>query len=234
MSKQQTAAIDGAPPTLYTIDFLAAHTVYTNAAGKRLPGVTTVLGMLNKPALLGWAWRLGKEGIELNAARQQAADIGTVAHALCEAHLRGMELDRSNIAPDALSKAETSYLRFLDFWQKENLALVAVERALVSERMQVGGTLDILARRPDDSLVLVDLKTSKAIYDEMLVQAATYAAIYEEVEGVVIRDVYIIRIGKEDADDLEVRNVGQRVERVAAFAALAEARRKLQAAGVKV
>ena len=68
----------------------------------------------------------------------------------------------------------------------------------------------------------------------MLVQAATYAAIYEEVEGVVIRDVYIIRIGKEDADDLEVRSVGQRVERVAAFAALAEARRKLQAAGVKV
>ena len=218
----------------YRIDFKASHIRYKNKAGKPVPGVTTVLGILNKPALLHWAWNLGVQGINLEAARQGAADIGTVAHALCEAHLRGMDLDAGNIAPDMLDRAETGFLRFLDFWQKEQLSVVHVELAMVSEAMQVGGTLDVLARRADGRLVLIDLKTSKGIYDEMLVQAATYAAMYEECHGEAIHDAYIVRIGKEDADDLEIRAVNNRAERATAFAALAHARRLLQAAGVKV
>jgi hypothetical protein len=218
----------------YKIDFQKSHTVYKNSAGDRVPGVTTVLGILAKPALMRWAWQMGKDGKELDAVRQGAADIGTVAHALCEAHLRGMELDASNITPEALNKAETGFLRFLDFWDKEGLTVVRTELAMVSERMQVGGTMDVLAKRQDGRLVVVDLKTSKGIYDEMLVQVATYAAIYEEGSQQKVDDVYIVRIGKEDADDLEVRQVGQREERVAAFAALANARRALKDAGVRV
>lgn len=233
-SRELAASLSQPADGLYRIDFLSTHTVYKNAAGKRLPGVTTVLGILNKPALLKWAWQLGQSGIDLEAARQSAADIGTIAHALCEAHLRGMKLDTANLVPEMLSKAETGFLRFLEFWDKEGLTVVALERPMVSERMQVGGTLDILARRSDGRLVLVDIKTSKAIYDEMLVQTATYAAIWEELENEVVDEVMIVRIGKEDAEDLEVRRVTQRAERVAAFAALAETRRLLQAAGVRV
>lgn len=217
-----------------TLDFTKVHTVYKNRDGKRLPGVTTVLGMLNKPALLKWAWECGKNGLELERTRQVAADVGTVAHALCEAHLRGLELDRDNIAPDVLRKAETSFLRFLDWWDKERLEMVHSELAMVSETMQVGGTLDVLAKRSDGRRVVVDLKTSKGIYDEMLIQAATYAAMYEETTGEPVAEVFVVRIGKDDADDLEVRPVTQRAERVAAFAALAHARRVLQSAGVKV
>jgi CRISPR/Cas system-associated exonuclease Cas4 (RecB family) len=219
---------------LMTLDFTASHTVYKNAAGKRVPGVTTVLGLLNKPALLKWAWQCGKDGLELERTRQAAADIGTVAHALCEAHLRGMDLDKSNIAPDVVDKAETSFIRFLDWWDREQLEMVHSELGLVSESMQVGGTLDVLARRPDGRLCVIDLKTSKGIYDEMLIQAATYAAMYEENHGVTVDDVFIVRIGKEIADDLEVRPVTQREERVEAFRALAGARRLLQKAGVRV
>lgn len=219
---------------LYRIDFLASHTVYKNAAGKRVPGVTTVLRILDKPGLLRWAWNEGKEGRELEASRQVAADVGTVAHALCEAHLREMELDRENITPEVLSKAETGFLRFLDFWDKEGLTLVKAEVEMVSERMQVGGTADIVGRRASGELVLVDLKTSKAIYDEMLIQVATYAAMFEEVTGEAVKDCYVVRIGKEDADDLEIRAVSQRAERVTAFTALAETRRLLQKAGMKV
>ena len=218
----------------YRIDFQAAHTRYKNAAGKVVPGVTTVLGILNKPALLKWAWDLGTKGINLEAARQAAADVGTIAHALCEAHLRGMEMDTGNLAPDMLSKAETGFLRFLDFWQKEQLTVLHTELAMVSERMQVGGTLDVLAVRPDGKRVLVDLKTSKGIYEEMLIQVATYAAMYEECHGHAVDDVFIVRIGKEDADDLEIRQVSNRAERVAAFASLAQTRRLLQGCGMRV
>lgn len=216
------------------LDFLSSHTRYKNAAGQKIPGVTTVLGMLNKPALLRWAWGLGKAGIELEAARQQAADVGTVAHGLCEAHLRGMELDRENITPEALSKAETGFLRFLDFWDGHQLTVVETEHQMVSERMQVGGTADVIARRGDGALVLADMKTGKAIYDEQLIQVAVYAAMYEETTGQPIADVYVVRIGKEDADDLEFRLVSQRAERVEAFTALATARALLKKAGMKL
>lgn len=219
---------------VYKIDFLKSHITYRNAAGEKVPGVTTVLGMLNKPALLRWAWQLGKDGVELEKARQGAADVGTIAHALCEAYLRDMTFDASNITPEMLSKAETGFLRFLDFWDKEGLRVVATERAMVSERWQVGGTLDVLGQRKDGRLVLVDLKTSKGIYDEMLIQTATYAALYEEVASQPVDDVVVVRIGKEDADDLEIRHVGQRPKRVAAFVALLAARRALQAAGMRV
>lgn len=225
--------VEIAQPKL-TLDFTAQHTVYKNAAGKRVPGVTTVLGILNKPALLKWAWECGRAGLELERTRQVAADVGTVAHALCEAHLRGMDLDRSNIAPVVLGKAETSFLRFLDWWDREQLTVLHSELQMVSETWQCGGTLDVLAERKDGRVVLVDLKTSKGIYDEMLIQASAYAAMYEEVHGRAVDECHIVRIGKEDSDDLEMRTVNKREERVAAFAALVEARRKLQEAGMRV
>lgn len=217
-----------------TLDFTASHTVYKNADGKRVPGVTTILGLLNKPALLKWAWQCGKDGLELERTRQVAADVGTVAHALCEAHLRGLELERSNIAADIIGKAETSFLRFLDWWDRERLSVVHSELQMVSEAWQVGGTLDILATRPDGKVVLVDLKTSKGIYDEMLIQVAAYAAMYEETHAVAVDECFIVRIGKEDSDDLEIRTVTKRAERIAAFASLVNTRRLLQVAGMIV
>jgi PD-(D/E)XK nuclease superfamily len=215
------------------LDFLKSHTVYRNAKGERVPGVTTVLGMLNKPALIKWAWDLGRQGIDLEAAREKAADIGTIAHGLCEAYLRGMELDRTNLAPDMLDRAETSFLKFLQWWDRQHLVVERTEQAMVSERLQVGGTLDILARSESD-LVLVDLKSGNAIYDEALVQAAVYAAMWEETHAERVEQVFVVRISKVDTHDLEVREVHNRLARVAAFAALAEARRLLVGAGVRV
>jgi len=217
-----------------TLDFTKEHTVYKTQDGERVPGVTTVLGMLAKPALIAWAWQQGKAGLDYKATSGKAATVGTVAHALCEAHLRGMELDRTNIAPDVLDRAETGFIKFLNWWDREQLTVVKTEHAMVSERWRVGGTADLVALRPDGTLVMPDLKTSARVYDEHLIQVATYAAMWEETQGQRIEDLCIIRIGKDDADDLEIRSVGQRSERVAAFVALLAARRALQAAGMKL
>lgn len=222
------------PPEKLRLDFLASHTVYKNAAGKRIPGVTTVLNLLAKPALLYWAWGEGAAGRKLDASRQVAADIGTVAHGLCAAHLRGILLDTENVTPEVMAKAETSFLRFLQWFDSAGLTVVATEVQLVSERMQVGGTADFVGRTQDGDLWLADLKTGKALYDEMYLQAATYAAMWEEAKQDKIARVYLVRIPKEDTDQLEVKEVLQRMERVAAFTALAETRRLLQKAGVKV
>lgn len=219
---------------LLTLDFTEVHTIYRNKAGEKVPGVTTVLGMLNKPALLRWAWKLGRDGKELERTRQVAADIGTIAHGLCEAHLRGMELDTTNLAQDQLTAAGIGFARFLEWWESLGWSVVHTEHRMVSEAMQVGGTGDVVARRPDGALALLDLKTSKAIYPEMYVQVASYAAMYEETAKEPIAECRIVRIGKAADDEIEVRRVDKRLERVAAFAALADARQKLLLAGMKL
>src|SRR5262245_63693241 len=67
-------------------------TIEYRANGVRVPGVTTVIGTSlgwNKGALMHWAWTEGKEGRHYRDTQQAAADAGTLAHALVEAHIRG-------------------------------------------------------------------------------------------------------------------------------------------------
>lgn len=216
-------------PAAYTLDMLRAHQVYKNASGKRLPGVTTVLGILDKPALLRWAWNLGRDGVDLDKARGAAATIGTVAHARVEAYLRGMEFSETGIERSTLDKSATAFLHFLEWWDARGLAVVETELQLISEAWQVGGTLDILAR-DGDRLLLVDIKTSNGIYREMRIQASAYAAMYEETHpGKIVQEVWIVRIPKNEDGGPEPIQITNRRECVEAFAALTDTYRKLQA-----
>ena len=47
------------------------HTVYKTKDGIRVPGVTTILGELAKPALIHWAWDLGIKNIDYRVHRQR-------------------------------------------------------------------------------------------------------------------------------------------------------------------
>jgi len=212
----------------YSLDMLKAHQVYKNAAGKRVPGVTTVLGILDKPALLAWANRMGLEGKDINAVRDAAADIGTIAHARIEAHLRGMDFDETGLSTEALDKSATSFLRFLEWWDRSNLSVEATEVQMVSELWQVGGTADIVALR-GDRRILVDIKTGKGIYREHRMQVAAYARMYEHVGRGRMDEVWIVRVGKEDADDIEPVEITNRARCEEAFAAVLGAYRALQA-----
>ena len=195
---------------LHKLDMTKAHQIYRNAAGKRVPGVTTILGFVAKPHLIKWANNLGLEGIDSSKFVDQMATIGTIAHAFCECHVQGMELDTSNLNPEHVDKAESSAIRFMAWWDSMGFKLLHSELQMVSEDWQVGGTLDIVAVDPDGKIWVIDLKTSKAIYPEHLVQCCAYAEMFEETHGdagpVDVRAV--VRIGKtEDDDDFEVKTV---------------------------
>lgn len=225
----QTCPSKTAKP-IYTLDFKRAHTVYKNAAGRQVPSVTTVLNMLDKPALVYWAWDLGTQGIDYQKVSERAANIGTIGHALCECHVRGMELDTSNLPKDMLDQAENTFLKFLDWWESNGLTCEASEFQMVSEALQVGGTADIVAIAPNGERWLVDLKTSKDIYREYRMQTAgAYAPMYTEVTGKPIDRVFIVRIGKQESGDFEAREVFDRKECVKAFRALRVAYERLKA-----
>ena len=76
-----------------------AHTIYKLEDGTKVPGVTTVLGILNKPALVKWANNLGLQGIDSNKYRDEMADIGTLAHQMIVNYFNKVETDTTDMFP---------------------------------------------------------------------------------------------------------------------------------------
>ena len=136
--------------------------------------------------------------------RDRSASIGSIAHALAEAFLRNMEFDEEGHDLEMVRLALIAFNRFREWWSNEGLMVVASELQMVSERDQVGGTLDIMARSADGRLVLADLKTAKRSryypYPETYAQVAQYASMYEETRGEPVSRIVIARIGNAEND----------------------------------
>lgn len=182
-----------------------AHTVYKTVDGIRVPGVTTVLGVLNKPALIKWANDLGLQGIDSTKYRDAAASIGTLVHAMVEAHLKGLELDVTDFTPNEIQQAEVGFKKFIDWKTSRNFEIIASEQSLVSEINRYGGTIDCVAK-VDGKITLVDFKTGKGVYDEMFAQVSAYNELLKE-HGIHTEEIMILRIGRNDDEGFEVRTL---------------------------
>jgi len=150
-----------------------AHTIYRNKAGKRVPGVTTITGELgwNTRQLVNWANRIGLEGVDANKYRDDKADIGTLGHLMITNMLQGKKTNTDDYSKNQIAAAKNS-LQSFDAWAKDkDIKPVLIEKQLVSEVYQYGGTCDIFAI-VDGEYQLIDLKTGKGVYDEHLVQVA--------------------------------------------------------------
>jgi hypothetical protein len=142
---------------------------YKNKDGKRVPGCTTIVGRFkDSGGLIQWAYKCGLDGLDINKVRDDAADAGSLAHDMIDAHLH------KGIAPSAIglvgTNAEHAFLGYLEWAEQTNLKVEASEISLVSERHQFGGTFDAVVSA--GKLVLLDYKTSSGIYTDMLIQVA--------------------------------------------------------------
>lgn len=148
-----------------------------------------------------WAWKCGSDGIDINKAREQAADAGTCCHNMIDAHLHGREFNRSVYPPEVISKADHAFLGFLEWKEQSKLQMVAAEVSLVSEKYRYGGTFD--ASMVGDSLRLLDYKTASAIYNDALVQVAGgYSLLWQEhYPDKELGGIDILRISKPEAPD---------------------------------
>ena len=150
---------------------LKAHIRYRLEDKTIVPGVTTVLGLLNKPALVPWANKLGLKGIDVSKYVDDKADIGTLAHAMVTDHLTGKKTDFSDFDPKQIEQAENSFLSYLE-WEKEHpIKALFVEKPFVHETLRFGGTEDIYCTLKEHN-ELIDLKTGAGIYAEHVYQAS--------------------------------------------------------------
>lgn len=159
----------------------AAHQRYRNKAGAIVPGVTTVIGLLAKPALVGWAWKLGMQGEDMNKVRDMAADIGTATHYMAECMFKGQVPDFQHTTPFVKAAAEKMIPALKQYLAANPSEVIASEVNVVSEKWQYGGCIDWVCRPKLTGLVtLRDIKTSKGIYAEYLIQIAAYEQAWNE------------------------------------------------------
>ena len=188
------------------------HTVYKNKDDVRVPGTTTITGVMDKPALVGWANKIGLEGIKVREYVDDLAAIGTLAHYMIECHINSLiqkaEIlpDLSDSTPNQISSAENSFLKFLDWEGKNKVEYFASELQLVSEKHQYGGTIDILAK-VNDKNTLIDIKTCKGIYNDHHTQVGGGYALLLEEAGYDLHDVRIIRVGRSEEEGTEAEDI---------------------------
>jgi hypothetical protein len=181
------------------------HTKYVDDLYQPVPSVTTVLGVIAKPALIHAAWKLGCEGKDYRKAWGQKADVGTLTHKTILSHLTGIELSTREYSPEDVDQAETCFLKYLDWEKKNPFKVIKAETSMVSNCYGFGGTVDLLCDLQGYGVTLIDFKSGQAIYDEMAYQLAGYH--YLSVENNLTPQHWmIVRIGRDDKEGFEVRS----------------------------
>lgn len=181
------------------------HTVYKLANGKRVCGATTITGLLNKPQVLAWANRIGLEGIEMNAYKDDLANVGTLAHAMIIGHLTGNAVDTDEFSKNDIDRAENAMLSFLE-WEKSNkVNVIMAEEPLVSETHQFGGTPDVYGVI-NGKKVLIDIKTGSGLYPDYLLQVTAYKMLLNE-HGHQVDKAILLRVGREESEGFETKEL---------------------------
>lgn len=190
---------------------------YRAADGNRIPSVTTILGRFKESgALMKWAYTTGREHGRLEAEGKdapaslyevsgKAADIGTAAHAMVEASIKGDNPEAVaallSLDDDDRQKARNALGMYEQWAAQSRLEIVAQEIYMVSEQYRFGGTPDAIGRIGGE-LCLVDWKTSNGVYSDYLLQLAAYRKLWEETNPgqLLTGGFHLCRFSKEHGD----------------------------------
>jgi len=174
---------------------------YIEENGKkiRVPGVTTICGINAKPALIGWANKMGLDGIDTRSYVDSRANMGTCAHDMVEAFLLGKEPYLDEFSKVEIESAESSLLSFHESMKGVEYKLIGLEIQLVSKHLRCGGTIDIYWEY-NGKKRLTDLKTSKTIYPDQWTQVAAYWGIMLD-NGLEVDEVSILNIPRAEDEE---------------------------------
>lgn len=192
---------------------------------KTFDGVTSVLGIIAKPALVYWAANKAAEYIDANlpvntaidevqkvkliegaktahrSFLKDAADYGTLLHNWIEKYIKGQNPEIPT--NETLKKAVE---QFLEWKEKHKVKFLESEKKVASLKYEFCGTCDLIAEI-DDKVVLGDIKTSSGVWNEYWLQTAAYKGAYlEEFPDKKIDHTLILRCGKDGVFEVKELN----------------------------
>ena len=185
---------------------------------RAFPSVTTVLGVIDKPALVPWSTKVTLQAVEqellaqphpspppqewlggvLERARSrhkdvlhQAGHFGTLAHQAIDDAICGVPCSVE------LDRPLRNVVEGFAQWRESAGLRLTGDSMVFSERYGYAGAMDALGiGRTDGSIAVVDFKTSNGIYDSHLLQVAAYAKAYEEMHNKRVSHGYVVRFDR--------------------------------------
>lgn len=193
---------------------------YELADGSTPLSASQVADALDTPdkreALQRWYAYEGKHAFRI---AEEARQVGSAVHKAIEAHYLGLPPEPALWNSPDQTAAETCFAAFLDWHARTTHTPLLLEWPLVSERLRLAGTLDMLAAFDDQSryaqsggrvtgLEIVDFKTSKRLSPRsMVLQCAIYDALVADAlpDMPVRTGCRIVRLPKDGTGYREAR-----------------------------
>lgn len=227
------------------------HQLLVNGEWKDLTGVTSILQVIAKPALIQWSanqavdyirsiWLpdvgYGKNVIEatLEEARkahrkkkEEAGKKGTDVHAIIEQEIKeAIEKNEGLISEFKFRDVSPQVKHFIDWAVKNKVKFLESEKHIWSREYFLGGILDGLIEI-DGQIWLMDLKTSKSgLYAENFWQCAGYEILLNECSDYKKIKGYVLINLKNDGEFLEKRSISNEEHKKAFLACLEIYRQK--------
>lgn len=190
------------------------HTKYYNTRNQQVPSVTTIIKLLNKPELVNWANWMGFKKTKVDDILDFSSEIGTMTHDFIERFIRNGKINLNKIktyyeyrdTPDIAIHCFDLFLEWLDD-MKPRVSKFTGKRTggeikfLYSELQlscdRYGGTIDCICTI-DDTLYIIDFKTSSSIYPTMFLQLSAYVQLFmHNYPEYQIEKVAILRLDKK-------------------------------------
>ena len=177
---------------------------YRLANGDQVPGCTTIIGRFKDAGpLLYWAFNQGKTGVDkLYDKADEAAGIGTHAHAMFEAYRKNLDEPPrpEGFTDEQMDKATTCYLNALEWESQVKVISVKTEISLVCECHKYGCTIDEIVEL-NGKLHDYEWKTSNGVYVDYLLQAAAQKHAWEcNFPELKLAGAAIVRFNKDYGD----------------------------------
>ena len=159
-----------------------------------IPSVTTIIStVVRNPALEAWKERT-PNWKEISTV---AADIGTLTHKAIDMYLKEDSTNFIEAFKRGGERIEKPFLAFSEWKSNTGFEYVDSEIGTWCER-GYAGTIDLVGNI-DDRLYLIDLKTSRRVYPDYLLQISAYRLAYEKRSGQKIEGLAILRLDKTNS-----------------------------------
>lgn len=208
----------------------SSHRYRVSVAGSKpvqVPSVTTILNVLNKPALVEWGVRCACDYVYENLqmlfagnsfsveqifkvvqdartahdrTRQEAADIGTNVHDWLSRYWWSLQQPFRE-GPDwpKDEKEQKCIQAALKWFGEHDLKPVRIEEAQYSRLLEICGRPDFIGHI-DGQLSVLDYKSTKFIYPEVCLQMTAYAMMHQEEFGQLPAARWALRLDKETGE----------------------------------